>query len=69
MVTIAEEPAPEVTREERAAEAARVAIAGHPQGAVRRIILYTLTFGLIVCPFPPLAIVPLALLAMTDVLA
>jgi hypothetical protein len=57
------------TREERIEEAARTLIAGHPQGAVRRIVLYVIAFVLVVSPLPVLAVAPLALLALTDSLA
>jgi hypothetical protein len=39
MVTLAEEPEVETTKD-KAEGAVRSAIAGHPQGAVRRILLY-----------------------------
>lgn len=66
MVTNPEEPEAPPTMEERFEGAARVLIAGHPQGAVRRIILYVLTFVLVVSPIPAVAILPLSLLALTD---
>ena len=69
MVTNPEAEEAPPTREERIEEAARVLIAGHPRGAVRRIILYLLAFALIVSPLPGLAVAPLALLALTDALA
>lgn len=69
MVTNAEQPEAEPTRAERAEASVRMAVAGHPQGAVRRIILYVATFALIASPFPYTAVVPLGLLAMTDMLA
>lgn len=61
-------------------EFARTVIAGHPQGAVRRIILYVLIGGLIVAGMADIgtlagvvmgsiAIMLLFLLAMTDQLA
>jgi len=47
----------------------REIIAGDKRGAVRRIVLWVLAFALIVGPLPMLAILPLALLALTDQLA
>jgi hypothetical protein len=47
----------------------REVVSGHEYGAVRRIALYALTFVLVVSPIPQAAVLPLALLAMTDVLA
>jgi len=69
MVTNADAPQAEPTRSERADEAMRTVVAGHPQGAIRRIVLYTVTFGLVVSPVPVLAVIPLTLLALTDQLA
>lgn len=66
MGTNAEREAPEPDARE---QTIRSVIAGHPQGAVRRIVLYVLAFALIVSPWPMAAVVPLALLALTDVLA
>lgn len=62
-------PEPEPTVSERAEPVLRSAIAGHPQGAVRRIVLYVVAGALVVSPVPVLAIVPLLLLALTDQLA
>ena len=45
---------------------ARSVIAGHPQGAVRRIVLYVLVFALVISQAPDLAAIPLALLLATD---
>lgn len=62
-------PEPEQSLEERAEPILREAITGHPQGAVRRILLWVAAFALVVSPFPVLAVVPMALLALTDQLA
>jgi hypothetical protein len=66
MVTNAEEPEPAYTSSDKVEEALRVAIAGHPRGSVRRIILYAAAFALMATPFPLAAGVPLALLLATD---
>ena len=67
MVTLAEEPE---NNEPKAVErTVRSAIAGHPQGAVRRIVLYLIAFGLVISPLPVIAVIPLTLLAVTDQLA
>lgn len=67
------------TREEWAESLARTVIAGHPQGAVRRITLYVILAALTVLGIGidgvvglglgALALVVLMLLAMTDSLA
>lgn len=62
-------PEPEPSLEEQAEPFLREAISGHPQGAVRRILLYVAVFALVVSPVPALAVVPLTLLALTDQLA
>lgn len=66
--------AEEETRVDRAASVARLVIAGHEQGAVRRIVLWVLLFGFIggTTVFPVLvlpAIIVALLLALTDQLA
>lgn len=63
------QPEVEPTVAEQAEPFLRNAIAGHPQGAVRRIVLYVAAGVLMVSPLPLLAIVPLLLLALTDQLA
>lgn len=62
-------PEPETSLEEQAEPLLRTAIAGHPQAGVRRILLYVAVFALVVSPLPGLAVIPLALLALTDQLA
>lgn len=62
------------TPQEDAARIARSLIAGHPEGAVRRIVLYWLALvSLVVAIFlPPVLVVTasaLVLLALTDQLA
>jgi hypothetical protein len=65
MVTNADiEPAE--TKQDRAEGIARTAIAGDQRGAVRRIILYVLTFGFLVAGWPLGAVLCLALLVSTD---
>lgn len=66
MATTRGVPEPEETREERVVRFSRSLIAGHEQGAMRRIVLYALTFALCVSPFPVAAVVPLTLLIATD---
>lgn len=44
MVTNAEDPEAPPTRTDRAEAVARNAIAGHPRGSIRRIVLYTAMF-------------------------
>lgn len=68
MATTRGQDEPGATREERIVTIARAVIAGHEQGAVRRIALYVLCFALCVSPLPVLAVVPLALLLATDTL-
>lgn len=74
MVTTPEAQPTGPTREERVEEVARIIIAGHPFGAVRRILLYVLMFTAMGVSYyvPPLIVVALAagiLLATTDMLA
>lgn len=69
MVTNAMPEDPGLSREDQAEMFARSVVSGHPQGAVRRIVLYMLALVLIVSPIPQAAVVPLGLLAMTDQLA
>jgi len=64
MVTTPDEE-PVVTPAEQAEDVARIILAGHPQGAVRRIVLYLITFTLVLT-YPQAAIIPLLLLALTD---
>jgi hypothetical protein len=64
-------PEPKPTRSERYEELARVVIAGHPQGSIRRIALYLCLFTAIgACAVTPLAVIPAsvfaALLVATD---
>lgn len=47
MVTNPEHEPDPPTTEERAERALRVAVAGHPQGAIRRIILWCILFAAI----------------------
>ena len=74
MVTLAEEEVIETTTD-KAEAAARNVIAGHPQGAVRRIVLYTVigvSFAACLLGATPFALVGLAatvLLSSTDQLA
>lgn len=56
---------PEVTLDQRVREV----IGGDKRAVIRRIVLYVITFALVVSPFPLVAVVPLALLAVTDQLA
>lgn len=71
MVTTAEDQGidPGLSLSDQAEVFAREVIAGHPQGAVRRIVLYVAAFAAVVSPLPMLAVIPLALLVATDVLA
>lgn len=62
-------PEDEPTVQEKAEPIVRSLIAGHPEGAVRRIVLYVVAGALVLSPLPGLAIIPLLLLAMTDQLA
>ena len=66
-------PEPEKSVQEVVAERAeptfRMVVAGHPQGAVRRILLYILAAALVVAPVPALGSVPIVMLATTDQLA
>lgn len=57
---------PQPTAVARVEGAARVLIAGHERGAVRRIALYVVTFALCVSPIPVAAVLPLVLLIATD---
>jgi len=70
MVTIDDTP-DEVTVVQHADGYIRSAIAGHPHGSIRRIILYGIAIVCIVSPYPyPLAaLLPVFLLAVTDQLA
>lgn len=63
--TAIEEP----TRIERGTGFVRNALAGHPQGAIRRITLYGLAILCIATGLWPLAILFVFLLAVTDQLA
>jgi hypothetical protein len=69
MVTNAEPEEEEQEPETRVEEAVRAVVAGHPQGAVRRILLYLLVILLVISPFPLLALLPVVLLGLTDSLA
>lgn len=68
MVTTPEAPEAPPTKTDKAEQAVRVLIAGHPAGAVRRLALYAVALvGVLL--WPPLAAVALLLLAATDKLA
>lgn len=78
IVTNAELEPEDPTRTERAIEAARVLIAGHPQGAIRRIMLYAIvipavlvasTGGTVGLAAAIVANACVTLLALTDQLA
>jgi hypothetical protein len=66
MVTNAEETKVTDERVEVAEKAVRVAVGGHPQASVRRIILWVLLFLFLVLGYAPLAVCVGALLALTD---
>lgn len=66
MVTNAEETKTADPRVEQAATAVRIAVGGHPQASVRRIILWVLMFLFLVLGYAPLAVCTGALLALTD---
>lgn len=75
MVTTPEPEKPEPTREERLEGVGRNLIAGHPRGAVRRIVLYAIVYAAIgalggtMWFFSVIGMVALTLLALTDQLA
>jgi hypothetical protein len=54
------------TRRERVDGLVREVIAGDRRGAIRRIVLYGLTFGCLISPMPLAAVLPLCLLIATD---
>lgn len=62
-------PEEEPTREERIEATAREVIAGHPQGAIRRIILYVILFACLGLAFYVSAFVVPALVAGVLLLA
>jgi hypothetical protein len=71
MVTLAEEPTPEPTAQDTAERITREVIAGHPEGAVRRIVLYAVMFAAMGIAYyvPPVVVVALVcgiLLVSTD---
>jgi hypothetical protein len=71
VTTVGESTDPGMSREDQAEAFARNAIAGHPQGAVRRIVLWVVMFGsmgggILHAEFLLIAIVAGILLAMTD---
>ena len=68
MVTIDDTP-DEVTTAQEVDGYIRAAIAGHPHGSIRRIILYGIAIICIVSPYPLAALLPVFLLAVTDQLA
>lgn len=71
MTTNAEEEPPPPDRRDIATRALRVAISGHPDGSVRRILLWcalvtSIALGMFVAQVTVLAILLAGILAMTD---